>query len=59
MTKYDYDLVQFRLHVDGHGNLTLFEISIAGLYNLSGYICDPDVELNENNQLLIIGFDMI
>jgi|GEM_PF-4716465 hypothetical protein len=56
---FDYDSVQCRLNVKGHGNLTLFDVSKDGLHNLSGKIYDLDVELNEDKRLLIIGVDEV
>jgi|WetSurMetagenome_2_1015567.scaffolds.fasta_scaffold137872_2 hypothetical protein len=56
---FDYDSVQFRLHVNGHGNLTLFEISKDGVHNLSGRIYDPEVELDSDNRLYIVGVDEV
>lgn len=60
LKKYDYDsMIMVRLYVKGHGNLTLAEISFDGMRNLCGNIYDPEVDLDDDSRLKIIGVDTI
>jgi len=60
LKKYEYDnMIMVMLHVRGHGNLTLVEISFDGVRNLCGNIYDPEVDLDDDSRLKIIGVDTI
>ena len=60
LKKYEYDnMIMVQLYVKGHGDLTLFEISLDGMRNLSGFIYDPKVELDNDNRLKIVGVDTL
>jgi len=60
LKKYDYDnMIMAQLYVKGHGNLTLFEVSEDGMRNVSGFIYDSSVELDNDNRLKIVGVDIL